>query len=94
MYFKTKSDPKAGKGVKGYFEVIEQLFSGVTVFIENIRIHVQPERGLREELENVVIRALVKVLDILRIVTVAVKEKALSRSPSMVPLGQSTNQLW
>jgi hypothetical protein len=59
--------------------VIEQLFSSVTVFITNIQIHVRAERGLREELENVVIRALVKVLDILRIVTVAVKEKALSR---------------
>jgi hypothetical protein len=58
--------------------VIEQLFSSVKVFIANITIHVQTERGLREELENVVIRALVKVLDILRIVTVAVKEKALS----------------
>jgi hypothetical protein len=64
--------------VKGYFEVIEQLFSSVTVFINNIGIHVQAKRGLREELENVVVRALVKVLDILRIAAVAVKEKALS----------------
>lgn len=69
----------------GYFGVIEQLFSSVTVFITNIQIHVQPKRGLREELENVVIRALVKVLDILRIVTVAVKEKALSRCRLMFP---------
>lgn len=68
--------------------MIEQLFSSVTVFIDNIRIHVQPKRGLREELENVVVRALVKVLDILRIVTVAVKEKALSRCHPAVPYGK------
>lgn len=79
--------------MKGYFEVIEQLFSGVTVFIDNIRIHVQPKRGLREELENVVIRALVKVLDILRTVTVAVKEKALSRCHLTVPYGRALIRL-
>ena len=58
--------------------MIEQLFSSVTVFTTNIQIHVRAEKGLLEELENIVICALVMVLDILRIVTVAVKEKALS----------------
>jgi hypothetical protein len=73
--------------VKGYFGVIEQRFSSATVFVANIQIHVRAERGLREELENVVIRALVKVLDILCIVTVAVKEKALSRCHLVVLWG-------
>jgi hypothetical protein len=64
--------------VRGYFGKIQELFTKVQLIIQNISYHVNAKRGLREELENVVIRALVKVLDILRIVTVAVKQKAFS----------------
>lgn len=80
--------------MKGYFSVIEQLFSSITIFIDNIQIHAQPKRGLREELENVVVRALVKVLDILRIVTVAVKERALSKCHLMIPYDSVLSTHW
>ena len=65
--------------------MIKQLFSSITVFIDNIQIHVRAERDLRKELENVVIHALVKVPDIFRVVTVAVKKRALSRYHLTVP---------
>ena len=65
--------------------MIEQVFSSAKIFLNIIAIHVSQVGGLPRELKDVVIQALVKVLDILRILTVAVNERTLGEYFPFVP---------